>query len=332
MARRIAHRTTAMLAASMMLVGCTTQTGRIGADDGRDGCRAQLVALDSTGNFFGEDILRGAAVGAVGGALVGGLATGRWQGALIGAAAGGLGGAAVGYFAAVQRQARDQAAVTAQIGNDLQRENAELDRTQVAFDQLMDCRLRSAAILRAAVTEGRIDRSVGRAQMADIRARFDNDLRLAQTINGRITTRGNEFDTAIDNVVPGGKEGVRTVYAARRQVVQAAPRRPVAVRFRPSTDSAEIGQISARDVVSVRPGPAGYAMVETASGVRGYAPAEAFQGTRAANLGPAPDVRASNGNDMRSLAATNLARRENFSESVGNAERLASSGGFELPG
>lgn len=331
MARHLHHRATALLAASLVLAGCSTQSGRIGLDDGRDGCRAQLVALDSTGDFFGEDILRGAAIGAVGGALVGGLASGRWQGALIGAAAGGLGGAAVGYFAAVQRQARDQAAVTAQIGNDLQRENAQLDRTQVAFDQLMDCRLRSAAILRNAVAEGRLDRATGRLQMTEIRGRFENDLRLAQTINGRISTRGNEFDTAIDNVVPGGKEGVRTVSFARRQVVQAAPRRAVAVRFRPNPGSAEIGQINAREVVAVRPGPAGFAMVETASGVRGYAPAEAFQGTRAAGLGSAPEPQAG-GSDMRSLAATNIARRENFSESVGNAERLASSGGFELPG
>ena len=331
MASRVRHRATALLAATLMVTACTTQTGRIGLDDGRDGCRTQLVALDSTGNFFGEDILRGAAIGAVGGALVGGLATGRWQGALIGAAAGGLGGAAVGYFGAVQRQARDQAAVSAQIGSDLQRENAELDRTQVAFDQLMDCRLRSAAIVRGAAMEGRLDRGTARAQLAEIRGRFDGDLRLAQAINGRIATRGGEFDTAIDAVVPGGKEGARNVYATRRQVVQAAPRRTVALRFRPNSGSAEVAQIGARDVVSVRPGSAGFAMVETASGVRGYAPAEAFQGTRAANFGSVPDVQASGG-DMRTRAATNIARRETFSESVGNAERLASSGGFELPG
>jgi hypothetical protein len=33
---------------------------------------------------------------------------------------------------------------------------------------------------------------------------------------------------------------------------------------------------------------------------------------------------------MRSLAATNLSRRETFTASVSNAERLTQSGGFEL--
>lgn len=87
------RRMIAGLLATLTLAGCvTTQAGRIGADDGRDACRPQLVALDSTGDFYGEQILQGAAIGAAAGALVGGLASGRWQGALIGAAVGGAGG------------------------------------------------------------------------------------------------------------------------------------------------------------------------------------------------------------------------------------------------
>jgi hypothetical protein len=162
MASRPLTRATAFLTASVMLAGCvTTQAGRIGADDGRDVCRQYLVALDSTGDYYGEDILQGAAVGALGGALVGGLATGRWQGALIGAAVGGATGAAVGYYSALQRQARDQQAIFAQMSSDLSRENAQLDRTQVAFDQLTDCRLRvSPPTVRDAVKTGRLSRDV----------------------------------------------------------------------------------------------------------------------------------------------------------------------------
>jgi len=317
------HRATLVFAASLMLAGCvSTQAGRIGYDDGRDACRPQLLALDSTGDFYGEQILQGAAVGALTGALVGGLATGRWQGALIGAAVGGAGGAAVGYYAALQRQARDQQSLVLQLSGDLGRENAQLDRTQVAFNGLMDCRLNAADQIRLMVRNGRMDRSTAQAQLTEIRTRFVNDVALAQSINGRIAARGVEFDTAIDASVPGGKAAIQS--AAFRAPVRVAPRRAVEIKFSPSPTSASIGTVAAGSVVAVRPGPPGFTEVQTASGVRGYAPANAFPAQRGA---AAPEAR---DGDVRSLAATNISRRENFAESVNNAERLAQAGGFEL--
>jgi hypothetical protein len=325
-ARNPLHRMTSVLCAAVLLAGCvTTQASRIGFDDGRDACRPQLLALDSTGDFYGEQILEGAALGALSGALIGGLASGRWQGALIGAAVGGASGAAVGYYAALQRQAADQQALFVQMSSDLSRENAQLDRTQIAFNNLMDCRLRSAEQVRDMVRTGRMDRAVARSQMAEIRNRFQADLVLAQSINGRIAARGAEFDTAIDSAIPGGKAAIQTA-AYRPAPVRAAPRRNVEVKFSPSPGSVRIGTVNAREVVAVRPGPAGSVAVETASGLRGYAPADAFPAQPAA----APQAA---GGDVRSLAATNLSRRENFAESLGNAERVAQAGGgFELPG
>ena len=41
---------------------------------------------------------------------------------------------------------------------------------------------------------------------------------------------------------------------------------------------------------------------------------------------------AAQGGDFRQLAASNIARRDNFSESVENADRLAQGQGFELAG
>lgn len=319
MAPSFSHRVTSVFAAAVILAGCTTQAGRIGVDDGRDVCRTQLVQLDSTGNFFGEDILQGAAIGAVSGALIGGLATGRWQGALIGAAVGGAGGAAVGYYAAVQRQQRDQAGVNQQIANDLQRENASLDRTQIAFDQLMDCRLRGVQAIREQVRRGQLDRNTATAQLGEIRRRVTGDLQLANLIGGRITQRGTQFDAAIDQVVPGGKGAVQV--AGGRAPVRSPVRRAVAVTFSPQPNSPQIASIQQRDVVSVRPGPPGFAQVETSNGVRGYVPADAVQAAPPLSTG---------GGDVRSLAATNISRRENFTASVGSAERLAQAGGFEL--
>ena len=96
--RSALRRPIAAVTAAAMLAGCvSTQASRIGTDDGRDACRTYVVQLDSTGDFYGEDILRGAAIGAGTGALAGGLiaaATGRrgsdiLAGAAIGALAGG---------------------------------------------------------------------------------------------------------------------------------------------------------------------------------------------------------------------------------------------------
>ncbi len=122
------RRPVASITAAVMLAGCvSTQAGRIGADDGRDACRAYVVQLDSTGDFYAEDILRGAAVGAGTGAIAGGLLaamTGRrgsdiLAGAAIGALAGGVIGGTAGYIQARQRQSQNQGALVQAVGGDL---------------------------------------------------------------------------------------------------------------------------------------------------------------------------------------------------------------------
>lgn len=323
-------------AVSILVAGCSTQMGRIGADDGRDPCRAQLVQLDSTGNFFAEDIIRGAVIGAAGGAILGGLVAaasgGRGRnvatGAAIGAVAGGATGAAAGYFAARQRQAQDQAQLNQQIAQDVSAENASIDRTQRAFDLLMDCRFQTAQRIRQDFAAQRIQRGQAQAALADVRGRVQRDVALARTINERMGTRGAEFDTAFDTVAPAAKAqaGARV----GRPVPVTAPR-AVALKLRPDAGAPEVGQISARDRVTVRPAHSGFALVETESGLRGYAPASAFPGAagmaqaRRASPNDAPDS-----GDVRQLAATNIARRDNFSESVATADRLAAGQGFEL--
>lgn len=331
--RRISHpfrRSIAVLSSVAMLAGCTTQMGRIGVDDGSDPCRTQLVALDSTGNYFAEDIIRGAVIGAVGGAILGGgiaALTGRGSrraltGAAIGAGVGGVAGAAGGYFAARQQQARDQASLQSAVASDLAKENEELDRTQLAFNQLMDCRLGTRARIIADARSGRLARPQAAAMLADVRNKMQNDVAVAQRINQRIGTRGAEFDVAIDNVAP----------EARRQVVTS--NRPsnvtvsqqVVLRSRPDAGAPVVTQVAARQAVTVRPAEGQYALVETSDGLRGYAPA-ASVGTR--GLGTRVPA-ASAGGDVRQLAASNIARRDSFNEQIENAQRLAQSpSGFE---
>ncbi len=330
------RRPVASLMSAAMLAGCvSTQLGRIGADDGRDACRAYVVQLDSTGDFYGEDILRGAAIGAGTGAIAGGIlaaATGRrgsdiLAGAAIGALAGGVIGGTAGYIQARQRQAQNQGALVQAVGGDLANENRQLAATQVAFDQLVDCRVNAASAIRANVRAGRMNRDQGMALMTYQRDLMRRDVALAQAINQKIGTRGAEFDSAIETISPGVKGTVQARRAVTARPTTARVSAPI--RIRPDAGAAEVGQLNRSESVTVSPAQGNFARVETSSGVVGYVPASAV-GVR--GLGTPEASVGGRGEDgqFRQLAASNIARRDNFSESVANADRLAQGQGFEL--
>jgi uncharacterized protein YcfJ len=334
--RSALRRPVASITAAVMLAGCvSTQAGRIGVDDGRDACRAYVVQLDSTGDFYGEDILRGAAIGAGTGALAGGLlaaATGRrgsdiLAGAAIGAVAGGVIGGTAGYISARQRQAQNQSALVQAVGGDLQNENRQLAATQLAFDQLVDCRVNAASRIRADVRTGRMNRDQGMALMTYQRDLMRRDVALAQQINAKIGTRGAEFDSAIETISPGVKGQVQARRAVTARPTTARVSAPI--RIRPDAGAAEVGQLNRNESVTVSPAQGNFARVETSSGVVGYVPASSV-GVR--GLGTPEASVGGRGEDgqFRQLAASNIARRDNFSESVANADRLAQGQGFEL--
>ena len=322
---RAARGGASMLVLAGALAGCapggglSTRSSRIGADDGTDRCRAQVVALDSTGDFFGEDILTGAAVGALGGGLAGGLIGGDLKGALIGAAAGAAVGAAGGYWSALQQQQSDQAGLTSRVQGDLVRENGQIDRSQAAFDAVMDCRFGSAAAIRADLAAGRIDRPTAELAMARVRQLAGRDLALAQRINKSIAERGSQFDVAADNL------------GARPEPPPPPPRavtvrREAALSLRPDSQAPKLAALSAKQPVTAIKRRGDYALVETADGKRGYAPVSDLQG--AANL---PHEAAPQGQDVASLAGSNAARRDAFSDSVAVSQQAANSG-LELAG
>jgi hypothetical protein len=321
-----------LCAVAGLLTGCaqgqfSTQASRIGVDDGTDACRPALVALDSTGNYFGAQILTGAAMGAAGGALAGVLIGGNLRSALIGAAAGGALGAAGGYWSALQQQNRDQAAMFSQVEGDLSRENAQIDRTQLAFDQLTDCRFRQAQTIRADYRAHRIDRATAEAAMAVVRQRAQRDLAVAQNINRQIAGRGDQFVVAADNLAPGTRAAIAAPPPPRRVVL----RRAVPLKLHPDETAPDIGQLKARQPVTVSSTRGGFALVETASGERGYAPDSALVGRLPPPVDRPPPTGASGTADVRSLAGSNAARRDSFAMSVAVTEQATNSG-FELAG
>jgi len=332
------RRGVSVVAITGVLCGCapgsmSTREQRIGRDDGTDTCRTQLVALDSTGDFFGASILQGAAVGAgvgaLSGGLIGGLATGSWQGAAWGALAGGVAGGVIGgssaYWSALQQQRMDQASLYARVGSDLYRENAQIDKTQLAFDQLNDCRFRQAAQINADYRARRIDRATAEAMMARVRDRAAKDIQLAKLINQQIQDRGQQFGVATSNVDPSASAAMTASRPSQPAVVRvAAP-----IRITPEAGAPAIAQLQPREQVTVTSSRNGYALVQTASGQQGYVSASDLQGTggrRSLSVSATPTAAST---DVRTLAGSNAARRDDFAASVAVTEK-AQATGFEL--
>lgn len=201
--RRLGSATAALAICGLVAAGCTTQSQRIGADDGSDACRVHKVALDSTGDFFAEDMVKGAAVGALGGALMGGLIGGDWKSAAIGAAAGAVAGAATGYYQHLQQQKQDQAVLYNTVLSDLEKENAQIDQAQRAFNQLVGCRNNEANKIRADLKAGVITRPVAEARMATLRGQYQGDIKLARLVNENMTKRSANFEFANEQINPG---------------------------------------------------------------------------------------------------------------------------------
>lgn len=233
-------------AASLMVPGCATQGQRIGSDDGSDVCRRELVALDSTGDYFAEDIVKGALIGAVGGGAIGALAGGSPRDALIGALAGATAGAAAGYLKARQDQSRDEASLYLSVSNDIRRENASIDKTQLAFNQLLDCRQRSADRIKADLRAGRLPRAVAQTQMADVRQRRQNDLAVARGISQRIQDRGSNFEIAANQVAPPPAPG-RSVQPLRPAASASAITTPLQVASASDVRAATSTNLAKRD-------------------------------------------------------------------------------------
>ncbi len=220
-----------MAALTLLAVqGCSTADTRLGADDGTDSCRRQLVALDSTGDYFAQDIVAGAAIGAIGGGLIGGLAGGNLRSAVLGAVAGGAAGALGGYFKARAQQAQDQASLYRTMTGDIQRDNEYIDRTQLAFSNLVDCRTFQANAIKTDYRSGRISRQQAEVAMAVVRQRSERDIAIARTISGKIDGRSADFAYANAQVNPAAASGYgSSAYSpAPQQGRPAATARPSA--------------------------------------------------------------------------------------------------------
>ena len=210
----------------------------------------------------------------------------------------------------------------------LDEENAQIEALQIAFDALLYCRWIEARTIRADIAARRISREDGRARLQRLKARVNRDLARAREVLAAMEARANEREAEIEAVAPGTRQVAQRAQAERGRVTRVVAAATVPLRLRPEAGAPEIGRVAAGESVAVRPAQAGFALVEGRSGTRGYAPIGAFQAAERAAAAAGGAAGAGDG-EVRRLAATNIARRDNFAESITLATQAAESG-FEL--
>ncbi|MBP0465675.1 hypothetical protein J5Y09_17240 [Roseomonas sp. PWR1] len=322
------------LALAATLAACAPASpgapGATTAIDPSDACGRQRANFELARGLFAGAVIAGAAGGA---AVGGGIAPRRGgviivpgsvavAGALIGAAAGAAAGVAMAdYLAERRRAAPDDAALRQTVAADIERENANLDLARNAAEFLLDCRLRAAADIRAAVADGTLTAAAAAPRLEALRAAAAADAALAQQIAARIAARDAELAPAMEALVPGARaEGADAAPAIESTTPLALP-----LRARPDATAVRVATLPAGTQVALRPSrDPDFVAVERPGGMRlGYVPASSFGAAAPARRAPRAEE------PLRFLAATNVARRDNFAETVGDLTRAGQGQGFE---
>ncbi|UPY37354.1 SH3 domain-containing protein [Sediminicoccus sp. KRV36] len=206
---------------------------------------------------------------------------------------------------------RTQPPTAEELAAELTRENAALERLQIAFDALLYCRWTEVRVIRADATSGRFPPAELPQRLTAAEGRLRQDLARASQARDRMQARNARIEAAVEAVSPGTRAAIAGQQAAGRP--RAVASAPIVLRVRPDASGPVVGRLPAGTEVSLQPAPGGFVLAE-GGGQRGYAPNNAFTLLPAVPVVTGPDR-------LRSLAATNLARREGFIESVALANR-----------
>jgi hypothetical protein len=224
------------------------------------------------------------------------------------------------------RWAETGPAPQAELSQRLAQENALLERLQIVFDALLYCRWIELRTIRADVAGGRLSRTAGQARLDGARARLAGELEEARLAATRVAERGRGLDAELEQAAPGVARAATARRGAEEVTRPAVAAATVPLRLRPDAAAPEVARVPAGGSVSLRASTDGFAVIVLPDGTIGYAPAAAFNLT--GRVAAAPDAAAPRGGDvaLRRLAATNIARRENFIESVDLSGRSLAAG------
>ncbi len=205
----------------------------------------------------------------------------------------------------------------AELEAELERENAALERLQIAFDALLYCRWTEVRVIRAETPPAALP-----ARLQEAQGRMRRDLDQAERTRAAIAARAARIDQSVEAAAPGTRAALSARRAADAALPRAVASAPVPLRIRPDGTAPIVARLTAGAEVSLRPAAGGFAYADGGPALRGYAPGNAF------TLQPATEAAASGPGRLRSLAATNIARRDAFAQSLELAGRPGA-GGFE---
>lgn len=196
-----------------------------------------------------------------------------------------------------------------ELAAELTRENAALERLQIAFDALMYCRWTEVRVIRADASAGRFPAAELPRRIGAAEGRLRQDLNRASQARDRLAARSARIEQAVERVSPGTRAAVAAQRAAGAGLPRAIASAPIMLRLRPDATAPSMGNLAAGTEVTLRPAPGGFVLAE-GGGRRGYALSSAF------TIVPPRQATATPQDPLRSLAATNIARREAFLQSL----------------
>ncbi|SCZ40643.1 MULTISPECIES: type VI secretion system-associated lipoprotein TagQ [unclassified Pseudomonas] len=190
---------------STVLTGCATSpTSKVASSTKVEyypNCYEPVQHLRSTEGSMTKSVVTGAAVGAVGGALLGALTADkedRGRNAAIGAAGGALAGGAAGYYTERQKQIADDNQRIASYAADVNKSVSDIDRSTAYAKTSQQCYQNAFSKLVADRKAKTVNDTEGRKRLAEIVAGLKESNDLIVAVNGKASEDLNNYTQAYE--------------------------------------------------------------------------------------------------------------------------------------
>ncbi|WP_431495837.1 type VI secretion system-associated lipoprotein TagQ [Pseudomonas brassicacearum] len=190
---------------STVLTGCATSpTSKVASSTKVEyypNCYEPVQHLRSTEGNMTKSVVTGAAVGAVGGALLGVLTADkedRGRNAAIGAAGGALAGGAAGYYTERQKQIADDNMRIASYAADVSKSASDIDRSTAYAKASQQCYQSAFSKLVADRKAKTVNDTEGRKRLAEIVAGLKESNDLIVAVNGKASEDLNNYTQAYE--------------------------------------------------------------------------------------------------------------------------------------
>ncbi|MBT2298648.1 type VI secretion system-associated lipoprotein TagQ [Pseudomonas fluorescens] len=225
---------------STVLTGCATSpTSKVASSTKVEyypNCYEPVQHLRATEGNMTKSVITGAAVGAVGGALLGALTADkedRGRNAAIGAAGGALAGGATGYYTERQKQIADDNQRIASYAADVNKSVSDIDRSTAYAKTSQQCYQNAFSKLVADRKAKTVNDTEGRKRLAEIVSGLKESNDLIVAVNGKAAEDLNNYTQAYEKdlqQVGVQRTDVVTVATAETKPVVASTKTKKAVK------------------------------------------------------------------------------------------------------